>query len=326
MKYKISKLNCSKTFAVPAPLRLTIATRGSNLALRQAGLVKEALAARHGADTHVELLVIKTKGDAILDVPLAKVGGKGLFVKEIEEAVLDGRADLAVHSLKDVPMELAPGLTLGVITERADPADIFLSYAYSDLAALPPGAIVGTSSLRRQAQVLALRPDVRVNFLRGNVETRLRKLAQGEYDAIIMAAAGLSRLGLSAPYAVRLDENDFLPAVGQGALGIEFREDRQDLHELLSFLEHPSTRLCVEAERGLLAGLDGNCQTPLAGYAVLQTPDAIELTGLVAACTGREIIRQSLVGQAKAPRELGLELARRLKGAGADRLMKMARP
>ena len=300
---------------------LIIATRGSNLALRQAGLVKEALAARHGADTHVELLVIKTKGDAILDVPLAKVGGKGLFVKEIEEAVLDGRADLAVHSLKDVPMELAPGLTLGVITERADPADIFLSYAYSDLAALPPGAIVGTSSLRRQAQVLALRPDVRVNFLRGNVETRLRKLSEGQYDAILMAAAGLARLGVSAPYSVRLNEHEFLPAVGQGALGIEFREDRQDLPDLLSFLEHPPTRLCVEAERGLLAGLDGNCQTPLAGYAVLQEPETIRIEGLAASCDGREIIRQSLTGPAHAPRESGLRLARDMKRAGADRLM-----
>ena len=321
MKYKISKLNCSKTFAVPAPLRLTIATRGSNLALRQAALVKEAFEARHGAQIRVELLVVKTKGDVILNVPLAKVGGKGLFVKEVEEAVLDGRADLAVHSLKDVPMDLAPGLALGVIMERADPADMFLSHAYPNLAALPPGAVAGTSSLRRQAQVLALRPDVRVNFLRGNVETRLRKLEEKRYDAIIMAAAGLNRLGISAPHAVRLNEHDFLPAVGQGALGIEFHEDRQDLRDLLSFLEHPPTRLCVEAERGLLAGLDGNCQTPLAGYAVLQEPETIRIEGLAASCDGREIIRQSLTGPAHAPRELGLRLARDMKRAGADRLM-----
>ena len=273
----------------------------------------------------VELLVVKTKGDIILNVPLAKVGGKGLFVKEIEEAVLDGRADLAVHSLKDVPMNLAPGLTLGVIMERDDPADMFLSHTSSNLTALPPGAVVGTSSLRRQAQILALRPDVRVNFLRGNVETRLRKLAEGEYDAIIMAAAGLNRLGLSAPYAVRLNEQDFLPAVGQGALGIEFRKDRQDLRELLSFLEHPPTRLCVEAERGLLAGLDGNCQTPLGGYAVLQSPDSIRLAGLVASCDGRAIIRHNLIGPATAPRALGLELAKNLKNAGADRLLEIAK-
>ena len=306
---------------MPAPARLTIATRGSNLALRQAGLVKTALEARHGNAVAVELLVVKTKGDVILDVPLAKVGGKGLFVKEIEEAVLSGRADLAVHSLKDVPMALAPGLTLGVILERGDPADVFLSHTCPNLTALPPGAIIGTSSLRRQAQVLALRPDARVNFLRGNVETRLRKLGEGQYDAIIMAAAGLARLGVSAPYAVRLDERDFLPAVGQGALGIEFREDRQDLNEMLSFLEHPASRLCVEAERGLLAGLDGNCQTPLAGYAVLSNPETIHIEGLAASCDGKEIIRQSLTGPAAAPRELGLKLAEDMKRAGADRLM-----
>lgn len=307
---------------MPTPFRLTIATRGSNLALRQAGIVKDALEARHGNAVAVELLVVKTKGDIILDVPLAKVGGKGLFVKEIEEAVLSSRADLAVHSLKDVPMALAPGLALGAILERGDPADVFLSRVYPDLTALPPDAVVGTSSLRRQAQVLALRPDVRVNFLRGNVETRLRKLEEGRYDAIIMAAAGLNRLGLSAPCAVRLNEHDFLPAVGQGALGIEFREDRQDLRDLLSFLEHPPTRLCVEAERGLLYGLDGNCQTPLAGYAVLQGPETIHIEGLAASCDGREIIRQSLTGPAHAPRELGLKLARDMKHAGADRLMK----
>ncbi len=309
------------SIAVPVSPHLTIATRGSNLALRQAGLVKEALEARHGAKMRVELLVVKTKGDAILNVPLAKVGGKGLFVKEIEEAVLSGRADLAVHSLKDVPMDLAPGLALGAILERADPADIFLSHSYANLDALPPGAVVGTSSLRRQAQILALRRDVRVAFLRGNVETRLRKLDEGQYDAIIMAAAGLSRLGLSAPYTVRLNEYDFLPAAGQGALGIELQEDRHDLQELLSFLEHRPTRLCVEAERGLLAGLGGNCQTPLAAYAVLQSPDAVQLTGLVASCDGRELIRRGMVGPTAAPRDLGLKLARCLKEDGADRLM-----
>ncbi len=307
--------------AVPANLCLTIATRGSNLALRQAEIVKTALTARHGPALRVNLLVVKTKGDIILDVPLAKVGGKGLFVKEIEEAVLDGRADFAVHSLKDVPMRLANGLRLGVILERADPADVFLSCAHADFADLPPGAVVGTSSLRRRAQVLALRPDVRVEYLRGNVETRLRKLNEGQYDAIIMAAAGLNRLGISAPHHVRLDEQTFLPAVGQGALGIEFREDREDLQDLLSFLEHPPTRLCVEAERGLMAGLDGGCQTPLAGYATLQNPKTIRLTGLVASCDGRESIRQSLDGSSDAPRELGLKLAENMTRAGADRLM-----
>ncbi len=309
---------------MPAPIHLTIATRGSNLALCQAGLVKDALETRHGEAVRVELLVVKTKGDIILDVPLAKVGGKGLFVKEIEEAVLGGRADMAVHSLKDVPMDLAPSLTLGVILERGDPADVFLSHTCASLAALPAGAVVGTSSLRRQAQTLALRPDVRVNFLRGNVETRLRKLAEGQYDAIIMAAAGLARLGLNAPYAARFTEQDFLPAVGQGALGIEFCEDRDDLRGLLSFLEHPPTRLCVEAERGLMAGLDGNCQTPLAGHAVLLTPNALCLTGLAAACDGSQIIRQSLtapVSEPGAARALGHKLASQLKAAGADKIL-----
>ena len=307
--------------ALPAPLCLTIATRGSRLALFQAGLVKNGLEERHGRAVRVELLVVKTKGDVILDVPLAKVGGKGLFVKEIEQAILDGQADMAVHSLKDVPMALAPGLCLGVILERADPADVFLSCAYKDLADLPPGAVVGTSSLRRQAQVLARRPDVCVRYLRGNVDTRLRKLHEQQYDAIIMAAAGLDRLGLGAPYAARLAEHDFLPAVGQGALGIEFAGHRQDLHELLSFLEHGPTRVCVEAERGLMAGLNGDCHTPLAGYATLRDEDSLHLSGLVASGDGRAIIRQSLTGPAEAPRALGLELADRLKRAGADKLM-----
>lgn len=300
-------------------IRLTIATRGSKLALYQAGLVKNALEGRYNAV--VDLLVVKTKGDIFLDAPLAKVGGKGLFVKEIEEAVLAGRADMAVHSLKDVPRELAAGLFLGVIMERGDPADVFLSCKYASLAALPQGALLGSSSLRRQAQVLALRPDLCVGALRGNVETRLRKLAEGQFDAIILAAAGLVRLGLSAPYTKNLPVKDFLPAVGQGALGIEFCEDRADLRELLAFLEHTPTRLCVEAERGLLAGLNGDCRTPLAGYAELKPSGDLELRGLVASCDGTKIIRQSRVGQGHLPRELGLALAEGLKAAGADKIL-----
>ncbi len=306
---------------MPAPLRLTIATRGSNLALCQAGLVKTALESRHGDAIAVDLLVIKTKGDIILDVPLAKVGGKGLFVKEIEEAVLAGRADMAVHSLKDVPMETAAGLCLGVIMKRGDPADVFLSHKYPSLTALPRGAVLGTSSLRREAQALALRPDLRVESLRGNVETRLRKLAEAKFDAIILAAAGLERLGLSAPCSELLAPENFLPAVGQGALGIEFCDAREDLRELLAFLEHHPTRLCVEAERVFLAGLNGDCRTPIAGYATLPRPDSLELTGLVASPDGVEIIRQSLAGPTHSPRELGMELAGRLKAAGADKIL-----
>ena len=305
-------------------IRLTIATRGSKLALYQAGLVKNALEGRYGPGAVVDLLVVKTKGDIFLDAPLAKVGGKGLFVKEIEEAVLAGRADMAVHSMKDVPGELAAGLTLGVIMERGDPADVFLSQRYAGLAALPQGALLGSSSLRRQAQALALRPDLRVGTLRGNVETRLRKLAEGEFDAIILAAAGLARLGLSAPYAKTLPVRDFLPAVGQGALGIEFCEGREDLRERLAFLEHSTTRRCVEAERGLLAGLNGDCRTPLAGYAELKEGGCLELNGLVASCDGAKIIRQSLTGPGHSPREVGLELAERLKAAGADKILEAA--
>ena len=234
--------------------KLVIATRGSRLALWQANHVKDSLEAVHPG-LAVELNIIKTKGDIILDVPLAKVGGKGLFVKEIEEALLSGAADIAVHSMKDVPMELPEGLILGIVPEREDPTDLFLSVDYDSLENLPAGAVVGTSSLRRQAQVLAQRPDLEVVSLRGNVDTRLRKLTEGQFAAIIMATAGMKRLGLSVPKECPLAPPAFIPAVGQGALGIEFREDRKDLAEMLSFMEHRPTRICVEAERGLLAGL-----------------------------------------------------------------------
>lgn len=213
--------------------KLVIATRGSRLALWQANHVKDSLEAAHPG-LAVELNIIKTKGDIILDVPLAKVGGKGLFVKEIEEALLSGAADIAVHSMKDVPMELPEGLILGIVPEREDPTDLFLSVDYDSLESLPAGAVVGTSSLRRQAQVLAQRPDLEVVSLRGNVDTRLRKLTEGQFAAIIMATAGMKRLGLSVPKERPLAPPAFIPAVGQGALGIEFCEDRKDLAEMLA--------------------------------------------------------------------------------------------
>lgn len=305
--------------------KLTIATRGSRLALWQAQHVKNRLETSCSA-LEVTLLVIKTKGDVILDVPLAKVGGKGLFVKEIEEALLSGAADLAVHSMKDVPMELPTGLTLGVVPEREDPSDLFLSVEYDTLESLPAGAEVGTSSLRRQAQVLAIRPDLRVVSLRGNVDTRLRKLLEGQFAAIIMAAAGIKRLGLTVPRQTPLTPPAFMPAVGQGALGIEFREDRTDLIELLAFMEHAPTRICVEAERGFLAGLNGGCQVPIAGHAVLvpsEDPDAFRfrLEGLVAEEDGSRIIRDSLEGTAHSARETGLALARQLLDAGAKDIL-----
>lgn len=303
---------------------LTIATRGSALALWQANHIAGCITQRHGIEVH--LLVLKTKGDIIQDVPLAKVGGKGLFVKEIEEALLDGRADIAVHSMKDVPMELPAGLTLGVVPQREALTDSLLSVHYPTLAALPHGAKVGTSSLRRQAQLLHLRPDLVIESLRGNVDTRLRKLMEGQFDAIVMASAGLNRLGLSAPHQTPLAPPEFLPACGQGALGLEFKESRTDLAELLAFLDHPATHHCVAAERGFLAGLEGGCQVPIAAHATLgddvENPSGtITLEGLVADPTGTRIIRQSLSGPRTQARALGLSLAQQVKEAGGQAIL-----
>ena len=300
--------------------KLVIATRGSRLALWQANHVKDSLEAVHPG-LAVELNIIKTKGDIILDVPLAKVGGKGLFVKEIEEALLSGAADIAVHSMKDVPMELPEGLILGIVPEREDPTDLFLSVDYDSLENLPAGAVVGTSSLRRQAQVLAQRPDLEVVSLRGNVDTRLRKLTEGQFAAIIMATAGMKRLGLSVPKECPLAPPAFIPAVGQGALGIEFREDRKDLAEMLSFMEHRPTRICVEAERGLLAGLDGGCQVPIAGHAEMLDDGSFELEGLVGEVDGSVIIRRKVTGRADEARAVGFALARSLAEDGGAEIL-----
>lgn len=307
---------------------ITIATRGSRLALWQAEHIRSLLEKTHGLK--VELLVLKTKGDIVLDVPLSKVGGKGLFVKEIEEALLDGRADLAVHSMKDVPMELPEGLVLGAVPEREDPADLLLSVRYADLAALPAGAKVGTSSLRRQAQLLVLRPDLDIVSLRGNVDTRIRKLNEGEFDAIVMAAAGMRRLALTTPFMHTLAPPAFLPAAGQGALGIELREDNKDLLSMLEFLNHPASRICVEAERGFLAGLEGGCQVPIAAHAVLRPSPAtgfvpsgaeVHIEGLVADVTGKRIIRKSRAGAPDEARSLGLALAGDIKAAGGAAIL-----
>lgn len=299
---------------------ITIATRGSQLALWQAEHIKASLQQQYPELT-VHLKCIKTQGDIILDVPLSQVGGKGLFVKEIEEALLDGTADVAVHSMKDVPMELPPGLMLGCIPERETPADCMLSVQYDHVDALPHGARVGTSSLRRQAQLLARRPDVCIVALRGNVDTRLRKLLHEEYDAIILAAAGVKRLGLEAPHMQTLDTQDFLPAVGQGALGIEYREDREDIHAMMRFLEHEPTRICVEAERGFLAGLEGGCQVPIAGYARMHDAHTFCLNGLVAEVDGSHIIAHSLMGAASQARATGQALAHTLLDAGAQDIL-----
>lgn len=298
---------------------ITIATRGSALALWQAEHIKSLLQARH-ADLAVDLLVLKTKGDIMLDVPLAKVGGKGLFVKEIEEALLAGRADLAVHSMKDVPMDLPAGLIMGAIPEREVCTDLFLSEKYASLMTLPQGATLGTSSLRRQAQVLALRPDLRITPLRGNVETRLRKMCEGQTDAVILASAGVKRLGLSATFQEELAPPHFLPAVGQGALGVEMREDLPELLELTAFLDHAPTRTCVLAERAFLAGLDGGCQTPVAGHAVL-TGKNICLEGLVAEPDGNVVLRKRMESASFEPELLGRLLAEAMLQAGAKRIL-----
>ncbi|MDR3074235.1 MAG: hydroxymethylbilane synthase [Deltaproteobacteria bacterium] len=303
---------------------LVIATRGSKLALRQAEYVKKRLLAACPFVASVELLAVKTKGDALLDAPLAKIGGKGLFVKEIEEALLDGRADLAVHSMKDVPMDLPETLCLAAVLEREDPRDLFLSMRCPDLASLPRGARVGTCSLRRQAGLLALRPDLTVTALRGNVDTRLAKLAAGEYDAILVAAAGMKRLGLAAPFMAALSPDSMLPAAGQGALGLECRADRPELAATLRRLDHAETRLCVTAERGFLAGLGGGCQTPMAAHARIEA-GTLALDALLARADGSECIRKTARMAAEKGKEharsLGLSLAQTIRHSGGDALL-----
>ena len=251
---------------------LRIATRKSPLALWQAEHVRAELQRLH-AGLEVELVTFTTQGDKILDTPLAKIGGKGLFVKELEVALLDGRADIAVHSLKDVPMELPEGFALACVMEREDPRDAFVSPRYASLDALPQGAVVGTSSLRRQVLLQALRPDLRIEPLRGNLDTRLRKLDDGHYHAIVLAAAGLKRLGLAARIRAVFPSTDLLPAAGQGALGIEVRADRADLLEALAPLSHQSTWLAVAAERAVSRAMGGSCSMPLAAFAVVQGPE-----------------------------------------------------
>ncbi|WP_298067114.1 hydroxymethylbilane synthase [uncultured Mailhella sp.] len=302
--------------------KMVIATRGSALALWQAEHIRSQLRQRYPA-LDVDLLVLKTRGDVILDVPLAKVGGKGLFVKEIEEALLSGQADLAVHSMKDVPMILPEGLVLGAVPEREICTDLFLSEKYAALHSLPRGAVVGTSSLRRQAQVLALRPDLQVTMLRGNVETRLRKMKEGRYDAVILASAGVKRLGLAASFQEELAPPAFLPAVGQGALGVEIRAGREDVQSSVAFLEHEPTRLCVSAERAFLRRLDGGCQVPIAAHAVLNGEE-LTLSGLVADPQGQKIFRGERRGRAapESAGNLGTALAEELLNQGAGAVLR----
>ncbi len=299
--------------------KLVIATRGSALALWQANHIKDCLEAEHPG-LAVDLLKIKTKGDKILDVPLAKVGGKGLFVKEIEEALLDGRAHIAVHSMKDVPTELPEGLEVGVIPQREAATDSLLSVKYDGLAGLPSGAVVGTSSLRRQSQLAALRPDIEITWLRGNLDTRVKKLLNGDYDAIVVATAGLNRLGLTAPKMEILGPPDFLPAVAQGALGIEYNKANSDVIAMLQFLNHMPTTYQVLAERGFLTGLNGGCQVPIAAWSEIEG-DQIRLTGFVADVDGSRPIRLMAEGSVDNAWDIGLILAGQVLEAGGREIL-----
>ena len=301
------------------PDRIVIATRQSRLALWQAEHVRERLRALY-PQCLVEFLALSTRGDEILDTSLAKIGGKGLFVKELELAMAEGRADLAVHSAKDVPMELPAGFTLGAILAREDPRDAFVSNDYADLDALPAGAVVGTSSLRREAQLRSRYPQLSVNSLRGNLDTRLSKLDRGDHHAIILAAAGLKRLGLGSRIRSVLSFEQSLPAAGQGALAIEHCADRGDIADCLAALNHRETELAVRAERAVSRALGGSCQLPLAAYATV-SGERLELRGLVANPDGMTMVRAQVSGPSMAPEELGERLAGDLRAQGADRIL-----
>lgn len=299
---------------------IRIATRKSPLALWQAEYVKAQLEAHHPGIV-VSLVPMSTQGDKILDTPLAKIGGKGLFVKELEQAMLDLRADIAVHSMKDVPVDFPDGLGLAVICERENPFDAFVSPHYQNVAALPVGAVVGTSSLRRQCQLKAQRPDLTIRDLRGNVNTRLAKLDAGEFDAIILAAAGLIRLEKSERIRSLLPPAQSLPANGQGAVGIECRTDDAETLALLAPLEHRPTRLCVQAERAMNRRLNGGCQVPIGAFATLEN-NTLHLTGLVGSLDGQSIIKSQINGPAENGEQLGYQLADELLNHGADAILK----
>lgn len=299
---------------------LRIATRKSKLALWQAEFVKAELQRFH-PELEVELVTFTTQGDKILDTPLAKIGGKGLFVKELEAAMLDGRADIAVHSMKDVPMEFPEGLGLSVICERENPTDAFVSNKYKSLAELPQGARLGTSSLRRQCQALAARPDLKVSSLRGNVQTRLGKLDADEFDAIILASAGLIRLELEERIAQFIGDDIMLPAGGQGAVGIECRTDDKATQALLAPLHHQETAYRVYAERALNRRLEGGCQVPIACYATLNG-DQLHLRGLVGSDDGQNIIRTEISGHVNDAEQMGIKAAEDLLTQGAGDILK----
>jgi hydroxymethylbilane synthase len=301
------------------PSRIVIATRESALALWQAHHIQSRLQALY-PHIQVEILGMTTTGDQILNSPLARIGGKGLFVKELEQALDDGRADLAVHSMKDVPMNLPEGFALAAIGEREDPRDAFVSNDYADLEALPAGSIVGTSSLRRQSQLMARFPQLKIESLRGNLQTRLRKLDEGQYAAIILAAAGLKRLGLESRIRAYIAPEQSIPAVGQGALGIEIRAGRNDMMALLAPLNHPETAACVIAERAMSRALAGSCQVPLGAFASSEN-GKLSMRGFVASIDGRRMVRAEVSGPESNAEALGGELAHALIAQGADSIL-----
>lgn len=298
---------------------IRIGTRGSLLAWTQSSWVKKSIEEKY-PDVSVELVKIVTKGDKILDVPLAMVGGKGLFVKEIEEALLREDVDLAVHSMKDVPTDLPEELHLGIITEREDPRDAFISNKYASFMDLPPGAKVGTSSLRRRAQLNHLRSGLVIENLRGNLDTRLRKLDENQFDAVIVASAGLRRLGMSKRATAYFSTQEMLPAIGQGALGLELRRKDEKLLQGLTFLHHQDTAVAVRGERSFLTRLEGGCQVPIGSFGEIVSGQ-LRLSGLVASIEGDRIIRETITGGIEDAEALGLALAERLLAMGAKAIL-----
>ncbi len=314
------KLPCDKIIVMKTPpKKLVIASRESALAMWQAKHIQARLQALY-SNCDVQILGMTTTGDQILDSPLSRIGGKGLFVKELEMALADGSADLAVHSMKDVPMNLPPGFILVATAEREDARDAFVSNNFANLQSLPHGSIVGTSSLRRQSQLQHRFPHLKIESLRGNVQTRLRKLDEDQYAAIILAAAGLIRLGLGERIRDFIIPQDSIPAVGQGALGIEINACRTDLFEILAPLNHLDTQLCVEAERGFSRALAGSCTVPLGAYA-LRDGDTINMSGFVASVNGAQMLRENISGPATNAEAVGRALAAKLVARGADKIL-----
>lgn len=298
---------------------IKIGTRASLLAMTQSTNIKNLIEKQY-PETTVELVKIVTKGDKILDVPLAMVGGKGLFVKELEEAMLSREVDMAVHSMKDVPSDLPEELHIGVVTKREDPRDAFISVKYKSFNNLPQGATVGTSSLRRKSQLAALRPDLKIEDLRGNLDTRLRKLDEGMYDAIILATAGLNRMKWSDRITSYFETADMLPAVAQGAVGIELRKDNPALLEGLAFLQDEETTIAVTGERSFLHRLEGGCQVPIGAFGTV-SGDQLTLTGLVASIDGKEVIRQEVSGNIADAIPMGISLAEKILELGGGRIL-----